>query len=312
MEAAHERGGNKLQRSTSSVSASAILLRYSEQPLARIVGKRDMHYTRLSNQLLNSRWTMRTLAAFLCLLPWLTLAQVPVMPGGAVPWFKLKSANPNELPQYTNVWVDLDDTDLSLGTASSWTDRVHGLVFTNSAKPATKNSTGLRFYGSNYYRFQGTGLPSGINSNDAFMVVVRQYFGTYGTVFGVLPSGSPWGFLMYNRKWRMTFQNSVENWASVVTSNVWTDVIYTGGTNKCCWTNGVFSKDLNGLVSAGSWGWGAIGNNQGSPNADGTDHWNGEIRKIVWWTNCAVSGGLSTSEVQTLHTWATNQFQYTP
>lgn len=36
---------------------------------------------------------MKSILAFLCLLPWLALAQVPTMPGGAVPWYRQVSGD---------------------------------------------------------------------------------------------------------------------------------------------------------------------------------------------------------------------------
>lgn len=211
------------------------------------------------------------------------------------------------LPQATNIFVDLDDDDLSISQISQWISRTNTTIsFTNGASAGPlKESSGLHFYGTNWLNITNSITGTIFSSSNAFFIVFKNESAsgiTWKTLVGA--SGVERGVMLKSLDLTPFFVADVPI-SSDLAVNTWYDVVYLGGTNRGCFTNGVFSAAYTGSDAGPAWAWGGIGKNQ--PNA-GTDRWTGYIRKVVWWTNS--SGiGLSTNDAIMLHQWAsTNKF----
>jgi hypothetical protein len=88
------------------------------------------------------RWLI--LLFSLALLP-VRASVFPGMPGTGVPWYKAPSAfSPSDISGMAFYW---NHNDLSVGTVTTWTDRIQGLGFTqgDSSKRPTNSTTGVWF-----------------------------------------------------------------------------------------------------------------------------------------------------------------------
>lgn len=247
---------------------------------------------------------MKLLAAFLLLLAFSVEAQLSV----SQPFF-LQSAPSSTfiMPQATNIYVDLDALNLASGKATSWTDSVNSVVFTNTIRGPIKEGSVLHFYGTNSLTVSGS-TPAGnyFRCTNYYMVVFCQTNSVPGWLTLIGKAGAELGLFTEADALANHF-NSDFQITDAMAMNVWHDVIYTGGASPKVYTNGVFSANGSTSDAGSTWAWGIIGANQ---NGTG-DPWRGFIHRVIWWTNSTTTS-LTSGDVAALHNMATNRYNYSP
>lgn len=208
------------------------------------------------------------------------------------------------IPQYTNIVADLRDGDLANGMATTWTSRVNGFIWTNTVSGPIKEASGLHFYGTNFLNCTNNSEII-LYLTNAFCVVYKNDNTTAAAWKTVTGAVSAERGLMYKADvfevYHVTGDMTLITAAKYVT-NKWIDVIYSGGTNSICYTNGVPSY-TNTVAATTVTAYPLIGCNQ----AGHVDVWKGYIRDIKTWTNTPAVG-FTSSEVASLHSWLTNEY----
>lgn len=242
---------------------------------------------------------MRTLVAFLCFLPWLTLAQVPTMPGGAVPWYKKPTASsftPKDIPSIAYRWVW---TNVSGSPVQSWRDEIRGDYFvqgTSAARPTT-NASGVYFEADKY--LVCSNFTRVLANTNAFLLVFKLD-GAAGGVYRSIFSDSSAANTIQVKNTGILCNDAVDTYSSAVPNDTVIDWVFDGGDQKN-YTNNIISLSGKTYTTAT---YTEVGTSTAVGNAWTLKGWIAEF--------CVFTNILSSTSRSNLHWYATNTYSFTP